>query len=584
MSKRWLAGVGVILLLVFVVFLTGYSSSSPTGFGLFDRFRVTSTQIVPPRDLVFQPVILCGNGRLDTGEECDDRNLLGGDRCSPQCRCTLSKGTTSVRRIPSCPNVCGDGVVVSGEECDDGNRVDFDGCSVSCRLPRRISIHTSFPVCGDGVVERGEECDDGNDFGNDGCDSCLRNPVTCYACGEFGCGGFPVDGADCGVFFSNPSCSSRCDPIVIDVPPNDGDRDGCAEPNPFNLPPGTRFRDYIDARHISTCEDGDSARYTVCGDDGEITVSIADCNPGVPCEEGSCIDDPRWRSECFDSDGGVNPGVAGEIIISGSDGSEEHFRDRCVGSDLSMVNEQFCMDGESGGVVSLNCPVDQRCDGGVCVSGDPEVTCEDSEEGQDIYERGTVTIFVGGEVSITFQDSCPFTQEGVNDYFCQGNSVTYTRLDCPVDQHCDGGVCVPGDPPEVICEDSDGRNRNVRGSITRTREDGAVSGPFFDICSGGSRFVTEYLCGFGGTVRTERIGCTDSERCENGACIEVSSCSRTAATDDAAGFVTDREGVVQHDICEGDILHVFQCDAGTGMPSVAENIVCERGCENGLCL
>jgi len=58
--------------------------------------------------------LLCGNGVLDAGEECDPPN---GATCSAECL-----------RIPS----CGDDVLDEGEECDDGNLVDGDGCSSTC--------------------------------------------------------------------------------------------------------------------------------------------------------------------------------------------------------------------------------------------------------------------------------------------------------------------------------------------------------------------------------------------------------------------------------------------------------------------
>jgi len=60
--------------------------------------------------------------------------------------------------------VCGDGVVDSGEECDDGNDVPCDGCSTRCRVE-------ATAVCGDAIIrpECGEQCDDGNTTSGDGC-------------------------------------------------------------------------------------------------------------------------------------------------------------------------------------------------------------------------------------------------------------------------------------------------------------------------------------------------------------------------------------------------------------------------------
>ena len=57
---------------------------------------------------------------------------------------------------------CGDGILQLGEECDDGNLIDGDRCSSSCTIEA---------YCGDGLLAEDEACDDGNNFDNDGCSS-----------------------------------------------------------------------------------------------------------------------------------------------------------------------------------------------------------------------------------------------------------------------------------------------------------------------------------------------------------------------------------------------------------------------------
>jgi len=64
----------------------------------------------------------CGNGYWETGEQCDDGNLVDGDGCDRFCE---------IESTPSI-GICGDGTLDSGEECDDGNLVNGDGCSASC--------------------------------------------------------------------------------------------------------------------------------------------------------------------------------------------------------------------------------------------------------------------------------------------------------------------------------------------------------------------------------------------------------------------------------------------------------------------
>ena len=102
--------------------------------------------------------IICGNGNVDPGEECDDGNLINGDGCSSVCIIEF----------------CGDGILQQGlgEQCDDGNNLPGDGCNANCIIE----------FCGDGIVQQGlgEQCDDGNANNNDGC----RNNCMLPVCGD----------------------------------------------------------------------------------------------------------------------------------------------------------------------------------------------------------------------------------------------------------------------------------------------------------------------------------------------------------------------------------------------------------------
>lgn len=114
----------------------------------------------------------CGDGIVQSDEQCDDGNRNDNDDCTNACR----------------HNVCGDEIVNPWkEECDDGNSLHEDGCTDDCRLPR----------CGDGIRQTAEVCDDGNTTGGDGCpaDCGRRDPearlaLTCEAPATFlGAGG-----------------------------------------------------------------------------------------------------------------------------------------------------------------------------------------------------------------------------------------------------------------------------------------------------------------------------------------------------------------------------------------------------------
>ena len=82
--------------------------------------------------------ILCGNGHLDAGEECDDGNFIDGDGCDSSATggCLLDVGWHCVGVV--CSKDCGDGVieiqkrlstgvVIYSEQCDG-----ITGCTATC--------------------------------------------------------------------------------------------------------------------------------------------------------------------------------------------------------------------------------------------------------------------------------------------------------------------------------------------------------------------------------------------------------------------------------------------------------------------
>jgi cysteine-rich repeat protein len=181
----------------------------------------------------------CGNGRVDAGEQCDDGNVVPGDGCDAGCRDEA---------------FCGDGAVDPGEACDDGNTRPGDGCDDTCQRE---------PVCGDGMINvAGEQCDDGNTRPGDGCDEiCRREPV----CGD---GMINVAGEQCddGNRNNGDGCDSQCrrEPACGDGVVNqaneqcdDGNRnngDGCSAQCQREAPPNLCGNNRLDAGEA--CDDG----------------------------------------------------------------------------------------------------------------------------------------------------------------------------------------------------------------------------------------------------------------------------------------------------------------------------------------
>ncbi len=119
----------------------------------------------------------CGNGSVDTGEDCDDGNTTT-EACSyGETSCTVCNSTC--QSVAGSTSYCGDGSTDStnGEGCDDGNTTTETcsygqtSCTVCTSSCQEASGATSY--CGDTVVDSGnsEQCDDGNTSDGDGCSS-----------------------------------------------------------------------------------------------------------------------------------------------------------------------------------------------------------------------------------------------------------------------------------------------------------------------------------------------------------------------------------------------------------------------------
>lgn len=171
------------------------------------------------------PGISCNNdGACPTGDTC----CLG--HCGPELSCDASGGAcssdTQCSAGESCCTACGNGIVETGEQCDDGNTVPLDGCDETCRVE----------PCGNGVVDDGECCDLGEGNGPaTGCSTscecqgcCLSNcaeppPLDCSTATE--CSGGTEGCCGNGILEAGEACDDGnldggdCCAIDCTVPP-----------------------------------------------------------------------------------------------------------------------------------------------------------------------------------------------------------------------------------------------------------------------------------------------------------------------------------------------------------------------------
>src|SRR5262245_6277689 len=163
-------------------------------------------------NLVGREAVLCGNGVLDPGEQCDDGNTLAGDCCSPACQFEAPAS-------PCATNVCLDGMACDGAGVCGGGTPNMGPCDDG-------NACTTGDVCVGGTCVGGAapDCNDNNPCTSDACDpasGCVNAPnalpcddgnacTTGDTCAGGGCVPGPATNCDDG----NPCTTDACDPML----------------------------------------------------------------------------------------------------------------------------------------------------------------------------------------------------------------------------------------------------------------------------------------------------------------------------------------------------------------------------------
>jgi cysteine-rich repeat protein len=244
---------------------------------------------------------VCGDGIVDSNEDCDDGDNDNGDGCSSTC--AVETGWT----CPSgsnCNAVCGDGVIISGiEACDNGgsNTCDcpWNASETTCNVCCACTVQTSpTRFCGDGVLQSNdEECDSGDS--THGAGNSDTTPDACRTnCSNPKCGDGVTDTAagetcDDGNLVSGDGCS----PI-------------CAQETGYDCSTGTCVTSCGDgaiAAGVETCEDNPpNAAIEDCVYDQESCMVCGSSCTSVPGNRIYCGDGVLQASEEACDDGLVN--------------------------------------------------------------------------------------------------------------------------------------------------------------------------------------------------------------------------------------------------------------------------------------
>lgn len=301
---------------------------------------------------------LCGNGKVELDEVCDDGNTEDGDSCSANCDRAYSG--PGCKATDTCLELCGNGHFDEDEACDDSNLTAGDGCDASCQVEagwgcaRPGSACVRLPVCGNGVRERGEECDSGL-VSDPGCSECkVQAGFWCAkpgeACVAEKCGNgvrTPDEACDDGDTNNGDGCSSACEI-------EDGWRcstQGCRPICGDNK-----------LRGNETCEDGNTMSGDGCSAGCRLEPGAACPTLGAACGDAVCGNSELEGGEgCDDSNliGGDGCGPTCQLEPEVTVGSSPVVHTRC--GDGLVTSGEACDDGNatSGDGCSATCKVEK---------------------------------------------------------------------------------------------------------------------------------------------------------------------------------------------------------------------------------
>jgi|GEM_PF-3943757 len=141
---------------------------------------------------------------------------------------------------------------------------------------------------------------------------------------------------------------------------------------------------------------------------------------------------------------------------------------------------------------------------GLATSSVPSPLCTDSDNGQDIYTKGTCTDQFSSPSSLPKTDSCSEFDNSLTEYFCKDDMCRSQKFICPEGYSCIDGACKQ--VQQVKCVDSD-INSNEPYYTYGYCTDKNNPNPVYDSCSDwNSKDLYEYIC-VKDSCTTEKYSC-----------------------------------------------------------------------------
>jgi cysteine-rich repeat protein len=265
---------------------------------------------------------------------------------------------------------CGDGVLDSDEECDDDNLLSGDGCSVTCELEELCD--TEGDEDGDGDAD----CDDSDCSREPACTGAVEDCAT--EGDEDGNGDADCDDAACA---EDPACQET----LVEDCDTEGDEDGngdadcddaaCADDPACDETPveDCATEGDEDGNGDADCDDAACADDPACDEtpvEDCATEGDEDGNGDADCDDAACADDPACEVADLCGDGNLDDG---EPYLEECDEGEE-----TNGDDPNTCRGDCTLPTCGDGIIDDATPFEETCDDGLLNNDRAPNACRES--------------------------------------------------------------------------------------------------------------------------------------------------------------------------------------------------------------